>query len=172
MEQSVNNSAVIFSDFTADLMDEYFTRRMIDAVLETALGLTKYVLLDGSSVINCWQGAEESEMYEAVEFEHYGYLHRAFTFLPQTPSEKSFSELITLFSPEIQEHHTIYVITPLLRKELLDVLEATGLSMRQGVAVVTFTAIKPGSEIAEYIKENTKIKLIEVDDNSPVINID
>jgi hypothetical protein len=172
MEQSVNNSAVVFSDFTADFGDSVLTRRMIDAVLETSLGITKYILLDGNSVINCWQGAEESEKYEATEFSHYGYLHGTFTVLPQTPSEKEFDELIALFSPEIQEHHTIYIITPMLTKALLNVLEETGLSIRNGVAMITFSAAKTEEEIEEYIREKTKIKLIELDDDSPVINID
>jgi hypothetical protein len=172
MEQSVNNSAVIFNDFTVDLSDEYFTRRMLDAVLETSLGITKKILLDSNSVINCWQGEKESEKYEAIEFSHYSYLHGAFTVLPQIPSERQFAELITLFSPEIQEHHTIYVITPLLRRELLNVLEETGLSIRSGVTIITFSAIKTDDEIIEYINDKTKVKLIEIDDMAAEFSLD
>ena len=171
-EQSVNNSAVIFCDFSADLGDSYLTRRMIDAVLETSLAITKRILLDGSGVINCWQGASGSEKYEATEFSHYGYLYETYTVLPQEPSGNGFDELITLFSPEIKEQHTIYVITPEINDGLLRSLEESGLAMRKGVALIVFEEIKSKDTLLDYIKEKTKIKLIEIDDRSAVFNIE
>ena len=176
-EQSVNNSAVVFSDFSASFPEKaekdgnYFTRRMLDAVLETGLAVTKQILLDGNSVINCWQGAGGSEKYELTEFAHYSYLYGVFTVLPQMPSEKSFAELIELFSPEIKEHHTIYLITPELDEKLLQTLEETGLAMREGVSIITFSAVTANDEITEYIKEKTKIKLLEIKDESKYFNM-
>ncbi|MCL1822596.1 MAG: DUF58 domain-containing protein [Oscillospiraceae bacterium] len=164
-EQSVNNSAVIFSNFSEDFgEDRFMTRRMLDAVIETSLAVTKAVLEEGNSVINCWQGSAGSEKYEMTELSHYSYIHNAFTILPQKPAEKSFSELITLFSPDIQEHHTIYIVTPAVSDELLTMLEETGLAMRGGVGIITFTAVRTNSELSEFIKTQTKMKLIEIND--------
>ncbi|MDR2532528.1 MAG: DUF58 domain-containing protein [Oscillospiraceae bacterium] len=170
-EQSVNNSTVIFNDFSANLGDINMTRRMIDAVLETSLAITKKIAFEGNGVINCWHGTEGSEKYELTEFSHYSYLYDAFTVLPQKPSEKRFDELITLFSPEIKEQHTIYVITPDLNRELLKALEEAGLAMRDGVVVITFSALAINDELKEYINEKTKMKLLEINDESYYFNI-
>jgi hypothetical protein len=171
-EQSVNNSAVLFNDFSAKFDDDFLTRRMIDAVLETALAVTKKILLDGSSVINCWQGSQGSEKYELTEFSDYEYLYGAFTVLPQTPSEKGFDELIVLFSPEIKENHTIYVITPLLTEPLLQTLEESGLAMREDVTLILFTAVNAEQEVIDFIKEKTKINLVIINDESTHFNIE
>jgi hypothetical protein len=174
-EQSLNNSAVVFCDFSADFSsgaDSFMTRRMIDAVLETGLAVTKKILLEGNGVINCWQGESGSEKYEASEYSHYSYLYSAFTMLPQEPAKKSFDELLTLFSPEIKEYHTIYVITPALNRTLLTTLEESGLAMMDGVIVITFAAAAPDNEIKDYLAEQTKIKLLEIDDESQFFNMD
>jgi hypothetical protein len=173
MEQSLNSSTVIFSDFSSKIgTDTFLTRRMIDAVLETALAVTKKTLLEGNGVINCWQGSQTSERYEASEFGHYGYLYSMFTVLPQEPSPKSFDELITLFSPEIKENHTIYIITPSLNRDLLTTLEESGLATMEGVVVITFAVISADDEVKDYLAEQTKIKLLEIDDESAYFNID
>jgi hypothetical protein len=172
MEQSLNNSTVIFSDFSANLDEPFLTMRMLDAVLETSLAITKKILQAGNGVINCWQGIHGSERYELTEFSHYSYLYGAFTVLPQEPSEKGFDELISLFSPELKEQHTIYVITPALNQELLKALEESGLAMRDGVAVITFRAVAATGEIEDFIKEKTKMRLIQINDESQYINID
>ncbi|MCL2077312.1 MAG: DUF58 domain-containing protein [Oscillospiraceae bacterium] len=171
MEQSVNNSAVIFCDFSGNFGDNFMNKRMLDAVLETSLAVTKKILLDGNSVINCWQGAYGSEKYEAAEFSHYSYLHGVFTVLPQEPSKKRFDELISLFSPEIKEHHNIYIITPDLNETLLKKLEETGLSMRSGIMIITFDAVKAGEDMVNFISEKTKIKLIEINDCESVFSL-
>ena len=173
-EQSLNNSAVIFSDFSAAFENNYLTRRMLDAVIETSLAVTKKILLDGNGVINCWHGARGSEKYELTEYAHYSYLHSAFTFLPQEPSPKTFGGLLELFSPEIKEYHTIYIVTPELNKELLHTLEESGLAMLDGVVLITFsaTAETRDSEITEYIKAETKIKLLEINDESHYFSMD
>jgi len=173
MEQSLNNSAVIFSDFSAEFGgNDFLTRRMLDAVLETSLAVTRKILLEGNGVINCWQGEARSEKYEAMEYAHYGYLYSVFTVLPQEPSRKSFDELITLFSPEIKEHHTIYIITPILSLDLLKLLEESGLAMTEGVVIITFSVIGVSGETKDYLAEQTKIKLLEIDDESPYFNLD
>jgi hypothetical protein len=171
-EQSLNNSAVIFSDFSGVFEDNYFTRRMLDAVLETSLAVTKKILLEGNGVINCWQGIRGSEKYELIEYSHYSYLYSAFTLLPQEPSAKGFGELITLFSPEIKEHHTIYVITADLNTSLLEVLEESGLAMLDGVVLITFSAVEINPELIDYINEKTKIKLLEINDESQFFNME
>jgi hypothetical protein len=167
-EQSLNNNAVVFNDFSAEFRgnDNYLTRRMLDAVLETSLAVTKKILSGGNGVINCWQGPRGSEKYELNEYAHYSYLFSAFTVLPQEPSPKSFSELITLFSPEIKEYHTIYIITPDLNRELLEALEESGLAMLDGAVVITFAAVPADSDIIDFIKEKTKIKLLEINDEA------
>ncbi|MDR2558776.1 MAG: DUF58 domain-containing protein [Oscillospiraceae bacterium] len=170
-EQSLNNSAVIFNDFSAEFDDDYLTRRMLDAVLETGLAVTKKILISGNGVISCWQGTRGNEKYELTEYSHYSYLFSAFTMLPQVPSPKNFGELISLFSPEIKEHHTIYIITPDLNRELLRVLEESGLAMLNGAVVITFAATPAESEIADYIQEKTKIKLLEINDESHYFNL-
>ncbi|MCL2697142.1 MAG: DUF58 domain-containing protein [Oscillospiraceae bacterium] len=171
-EQSLNNSAVIFNDFSAEFGENYLTRRMLDAVIETSLAVTKKILTDGNGVISCWHGARGSEKYELTEYAHYSYLFSAFTMLPQEPSAKDFGGLISLFSPEIKEYHTIYIITPDLSRELLHTLEESGLAMTDGVVAVTFTAAPPSSEIKEYIRNETKIKLLEINDESHYFNME
>ncbi|MCL2109560.1 MAG: DUF58 domain-containing protein [Oscillospiraceae bacterium] len=174
-EQSVNNSAVIFSDFSCNFGEEkenvFMNRRMNDAVLETALAITKRILQDGNSVINCWQDVKNSEKYEATEFNHYGYLFNAFTAIPQVPMEKPFGDLIELFSPEIKEHHTIYIITPIINDTLLKALEDSGLAMRGGVSLVTFATLKPMGQIIDFINEKTKLNLIEIDDEAVTFDV-
>jgi hypothetical protein len=172
MEQAINNSAVIFCDFSAVMEERDMSRRMIDAVLETSLAITKRILHEGNEVINCWYGAGGGEKYDASEFSHYGYLYEAFTTLPQDPSEKPYSELLTLFSGEINEQHTIYLITPVLSRELLNSLEETGLAMRGGVTLVMFEAVPPDEELAAYIGDKTKIKLIEIDDTAAFFDVE
>ncbi|MCL2019668.1 MAG: DUF58 domain-containing protein [Oscillospiraceae bacterium] len=171
MELSVNNSAVIFNDFSTDTGDDYLTRRMLDATLETSLAITKRILSERNSVINYWQGAMRSERYELSEIAHYSYLYGVFTVLPQKPSPKSFEELIELFSPEIKEHHTIYIVTPSVNREIIRAFEKTGLAARGGVTLITFSAIKASAEAEEYINEKTKIKLIEINDKSQYFDI-
>jgi hypothetical protein len=173
-EESLNNSAVIFNDFSFETDDNYFTRRMLDAVIETSLAVTKKILTSGDGVISCWQdsGKGGSEKFELNEYAHYSYLYSAFTVLPQTPSPKSFSELITLYTPEIKEYHTIYVITPDLNRRLLETLEESGLAMAEGVVVITFAALPADSEIKDFIKEKTKMKLLEINDEAHYFNME
>jgi hypothetical protein len=174
MEQSLNNSAVVFNNFSAELEEEFLTRRMLDAVIETGLAVTKKILMSGNGVINYWHDAKtgSSEKYELSEYAHYSYLYSAFTVLPQEPSTKSFSELISLFSPDIKEFHTIFIITPELNQKLLQTLEESGLAMTDGVVLIMFSAVEPESEVIDFIKNETKIKLLEVNDESYYFNMD
>ena len=79
--------------------------------------------------------------------------------------------MISLFSPEIKEHHNIYIITPDLNETLLKKLEETGLSMRSGIMIITFDAVKAGEDMVNFISEKTKIKLIEINDCESVFSL-
>jgi hypothetical protein len=62
-------------------------------------------------------------------------------------------------------------VTPELNEELLKALEEAGLAMRDGVVLITFKALERTPELEEFIKEKTKMKLLEIDDESKYFNI-
>jgi uncharacterized protein (DUF58 family) len=175
MEANHDHSSLIFLDFCQKYEHPEQSLEASDTVIETAIAITRGILLTSDSCNNgavmFWQDSraemseakqEQSEggalpalgvldgvqLAEVTEARSYGDMVRALVTLPALPYDGEFTSLLDEFGDEIRLERAVYLITPAVTDALVNKLREMGLIYRSNVtlAVIPSDLIKAESD--------------------------
>lgn len=162
-EPALNNSSLIFCDFTGEYGEEA-RMALTDAVIETALALARRIVSDNNTAALCWNNAEDGlpTLQEAGDFEQYYLLFYRMALLPAR-SRGSFYDLFEV--AEGEDERMIYIVTPELTSSSLKRLETAGFTARGDVVLALIRGGGHDPMILDYVKNKTTMRLVEIREN-------
>jgi len=165
LEQNYNNAALIFCDFTGDYPTSEAALNDSDPCIEAALAIIRRILLGQNQAHFIYQDTRtgKSEEVRVTDAEALAELERSLTLLPPEAFPGSFTELLTEYESEIWADRAVYIITPNLMYELVEMIRSFGLTLRRN-AVIAIVNPADG-ELADYLKRESKTGVFRIEND-------
>ena len=163
MEQNLGSNAAILLETTGPFMDDEDNMSAVDAVIETALAITKKIISDGRRAVNIYRNVNgDAEICAAETRADYEKLFSVYSVIPILSPELGAVSLVREMKEIFSDQETLFIVTPKLSGVDFRKILESGAHRVKNIRIY-LTAGKITDALAAIASSYSGIRIFEID---------